>query len=420
VQIAVGSLATDNTVSGNVISGNGGAGVDVQANSNTIQGNDIGTDVSGKNALPNQAGVKVVGTGNTIGGTAAGTGNVISGNTADGIDISFATIQNGPSSTQNTTVQGNDIGVDAAGETVLGNGGSGVVITGQNDTSNLIGGTSRGARNVIAANKGQGIEIDDAGGDTIQGNYVGTDAAGATLLANGGAGIFLNGPHNTIGGTAAGAGNLIDGTGAAVYSGGVYVSTASAVTIASAGNTLQGNVIGTNASETAELSRFFYDVAVFGPSNAIGGTAPGAGNVITGGYGGVQVGGQENPILGNSIFGNSVTVSGKTISGGGIALLKGANGGEPAPVLAPVKDSRTSTTISGLVKPGMHRIEVFANPSCSDPEGKTLLGDVVTTKATWSLTIGKLPAGEGITATSTNTATSNTSPFSACRATPRG
>jgi titin len=409
VLIEVGKYATNNTVSGNVISGNGGAGVDLQANSNAVQGNDIGTDASGHKALPNQTGVKVEDENNTIGGTAAGTGNVISGNTGDGVDIYFASDPNGPASTDTTLVQGNYIGTDASGVSALGNSGSGVLVSGQNVTSTTIGGTGSGARNIISGNKLQGIEIDGQGGDTVQGNDIGTDATGATLLANGG-GIDVTAPDNTIGGTAHGAGNLIDGTGAGIG-------------LAGKGNTVQGNTIGTNAAGTAKLSRFYYGVQVTASSNAIGGTVPGAGNVITGGYGGVLVTGAAaggNPILGNSIFGNVLTPSpGHTISGGGIALTQGGNGSELPPVLAPLRNSTTTTTISGLVKPGTHRIEVFRNDSCTDPEGKTLVGVVITTKTTWSLTVGKLAGGQGVTATSTNTAASNTSPFSACKVTPR-
>ena len=58
----------------------------------------------------------------------------------------------------------------------------------------------------------------DAGGNTIQGNYIGTDATGATSLALSATGnengIFINGaPGNTIGGTTFGQGNLISGNG---------------------------------------------------------------------------------------------------------------------------------------------------------------------------------------------------------------
>ena len=58
-----------------------------------VQGNFIGTDVSGTTALGNRDGVYIQSSnGNTIGGTTAGARNVISGNNRDGVDTSSARI----------------------------------------------------------------------------------------------------------------------------------------------------------------------------------------------------------------------------------------------------------------------------------------------------------------------------------------
>ena len=59
---------------------------------------------------------------------------------------------------------------------------------------------------------GNGIEIDSAGNNVIQGNYLGTDPTGTLALGNGGYGIALNNALlNKVGGTAAGDGNVISG-----------------------------------------------------------------------------------------------------------------------------------------------------------------------------------------------------------------
>ena len=131
-------------------------------------------------------------------------GFVINGFTGDGIDLTT----NG-----GDTVQGNYIGTNAAGTAALANGSSGVLISGSAD--NTIGGTTAAARNIISGNTGDGIDITGSGttGNLVEGNYIGTNAAGTAAVANQLAGIDLasGASSNTIGGTTAGAGNVISG-----------------------------------------------------------------------------------------------------------------------------------------------------------------------------------------------------------------
>jgi titin len=88
---------------GNVISANGQLNVATNNNgvviasgaaNNVLQGNEIGTDLTGTKPLGNTGdGVYArgdAGTGNTIGGTAANQGNIISANVGFGIDLSVA------------------------------------------------------------------------------------------------------------------------------------------------------------------------------------------------------------------------------------------------------------------------------------------------------------------------------------------
>jgi len=77
---------------GNLISGNEGAGVKmigVSVTGNRVLGNYIGTNVSGTVVVPNGIGVFVGGqaTDNTVGGNTAGSGNLISGNKGAGVKI---------------------------------------------------------------------------------------------------------------------------------------------------------------------------------------------------------------------------------------------------------------------------------------------------------------------------------------------
>ena len=77
-----------------------------------------------------------------------------------------------------------------------------------------------GTGNVISGNGGDGVDIVDRRRATwSQGNFIGTDAAGTAALANGGIGVAIDSASgNTIGGTAAGAGNVISGNAATTVS----------------------------------------------------------------------------------------------------------------------------------------------------------------------------------------------------------
>jgi hypothetical protein len=111
------------------------------------------------------------------------------------------------------TIAGNYVGTDPTGTAALPNR-VGVLVV--NSANNVIGGTTAPARNVISGNAGDGVQITGGGatGNLVEGNYVGTDAAGAAVLANAGNGITLSGSaNNVIGETAAGAGNVIAGSG---------------------------------------------------------------------------------------------------------------------------------------------------------------------------------------------------------------
>ena len=121
---------------GNVISGNQGIGVLIGSPNNVVQGNYIGTDVTGQTALGNTTdGVVLLSgaDGSTIGGTADGAHNVISGNGDNGVLIIGS----------NTVVQGNYIGTDATGKNLLFNFGNGVLIV-PDANRNTIGGTAPG------------------------------------------------------------------------------------------------------------------------------------------------------------------------------------------------------------------------------------------------------------------------------------
>ncbi len=287
---------------GNVISGNSHFGVDVfsAASSNSIQGNFIGTDLTGRLSVPNLASGVILSAapGNLVGGTTAAARNIISGNMLDGLVIS--------TNTWATTVAGNYIGVDVTGTNTLANKIEGIWITSAN--SNTVGGVTAGARNVISGNNSNGVLIAwGATANWIQGNYIGTDATGARARPNVRCGMEIDAPGNLIGGASAGMGNLISGNGLD----GIFLAGATAN-----GNFIQGNFIGTDLNGTAAIANNRGGVGVSGaPANLIGGTAPGAGNLISGnanasGDAGIYLFGSG--ATGNTVQGNKL---GTTVSG---------------------------------------------------------------------------------------------------------
>ena len=262
----------------NVISGNAYNGIGILTVTdvmNSIVGNYIGTDMAGAKSLPNTlAGVYVQGCSNTIGGATTGSGNVISGNRKEGIWLVGA---NGVAI--GNIIQGNIIGLDAAGANIVSNYNAGIGIS--NAVANQIGGTISGARNVISGNGNSGVVLIGAGtvGNVLQGNYIGTDLSGNLARGNYLDGIVLqNVTSNQIGGPLSGSGNLISGNNAnANTSGnnGIYMTGAS-------WNTVQGNRIGTDASGTMSLGNSWDAIYMQNAnSNQIGGAVVGAGNLLS-------------------------------------------------------------------------------------------------------------------------------------------
>jgi hypothetical protein len=397
-----------NVISGNnlnsdygvIIAGPGTSG-------NVIEGNYVGIGANGMTAVSNYFGMMVSGgaTNNTFGGTVAGARNVISGN------LSYGMVVKDPGTSGNV-VEGNYIGLDAGGVTAVPNDDI-AVICWNGATSNLIGGTSAGARNVISGNKNDGVDIASAGtsGNVVEGNFIGTDATGTVSRGNQSSGLGITGGANgnIIGGTSAGAGNLISGNG----SYGLFLRDRG-----TSGNLIQGNFIGTDLTGTNALGNAWADVAFWGGAagNSIGGI--GAGNMIAfSGWAGVEL--YDAPTTNNSIRGNSIFSNG----GPGIDLNGVANDLQNFPVITNAFGYSTSTIISGTLNSVANRafsIDVYRNFS-ADPdgyfEGQFYVGTVsVTTggsgNANFALTntVGNY-SGQSFTVTATS-AGGDTSEFS--------
>ena len=129
----------------------------------------------------------------------------------------------------NNTLTGNLIGIDIAHTPDMNIGAGGV------DVRN---GSVFASGNTISANNSYGVVLDTMSDPSVfTGNFIGTDASLAPGLGNAVDGIIIYSNNNVIGGTAAGAGNVI-----------AYNAAAGVFVYSSHGNAVRGNSIFSNAN----------------------------------------------------------------------------------------------------------------------------------------------------------------------------
>jgi hypothetical protein len=264
-------------------------------------------------------------------------------------------------------------------------------------------------------------------GNQIAGNYIGTNAAGDAALPNGGGVHVREGPYlhtNLIGGDTAGARNVISGNtgwGVMVSAYGYDVSDAD-----NHDNDVVGNYIGTksgggkplgNGAGGVRLESSARELRVAANRIAFNG---GPGVVVDGTPNQYGFGASGDSILGNSIFNNNALgidlINGGNHDQAAPAITAVTTGGGSTTV-----DGTLDSTASSSF-----RIELFSSPAC-DPsgagEGKTFLGSVDATTdgaghGTFSSSVPALPAGQAVTATATNSTMGDTSEFSSCFTSP--
>lgn len=423
---------------GNVISGRA---MEVYSSGNTVQGNTFGLNASGTGTLANNLNGIFIRShssptdNNLIGGTTSEARNVFA-TSGTAIDVANST---GPN--VGNRIQGNYFGTNKAGIAPAGMINpsiSGTAIRLNGGMNNLVGGTTPGAGNVIAnfAN-GSGIEVLGSN-NTIQGNRIGTNAAGTAAIPNG-TGIYVGNyvSNNLIGGSAPGAGNVISGN----NNDGMLIGPAGTF------NTIQGNLIGVAADGIFPLGNgaaggnpaLRNGIRVEGSDNLIGGTGPGEGNTVAFNFGsGVLLpftnvlagSGFRNSVLGNSIYSNGGL--GIDIFGGGVTVNDlndtdaGTNDIQNFPVITSGTTSGSTTTIQGTLNSTANstfRVELFASVAADGSgfgEGQTYLGFVtVTTNASSTGSFSftptvTVPVGQFITGTATGP-NGSTSELSAVR-----
>ncbi|MBK9232654.1 MAG: right-handed parallel beta-helix repeat-containing protein [Anaerolineae bacterium] len=134
-----------------------------------------------------------------------------------------------------------------------------------------------------------GVELRFAGNNTLYCNFIGTDASGLEGLGNSGSGVLVRSDNNVIGGETPDRRNLLAGNlgdGITLYASpkaGHLAAGAAPAEPGTSGNLVQGNFIGANVSGAAPLGNQANGIGILAASdNTIGGTTPGAENVISG------------------------------------------------------------------------------------------------------------------------------------------
>lgn len=382
----------------NLISGNTYEGLFIaDSNHNYIAGNYIGTNQSGTGAIPNLYGIRITSGASTniIGTNGDGTadsaeGNVISGNEYGGIDIS-------DQNSNNNVIAGNFIGTNFDGTTSLGNGGSGITVSGD---YNRIGTNGDGVSdslevNIVSGNMTNGITIDSAG-NLVSGNFIGTDKTGMLPIGNQFSGIFIHqaASNNLIGtdgdGVAdAAESNIISGNAVGLYGSGIAIN--------GDDNIVAGNYIGTDATGNTGLGNLRDGISLGNSAsgNLIGTEGDGTaddieGNLISGnGKTGISlIGAYANTVAGNligtNISGTAAIPNGHAASGGygAVYLWYGASGNVIGTNSDGANDAAEGNLISGNVLKGIaikgattHFNIIAGNKIGTDISGSSALGN---------------------------------------------
>jgi len=422
--------SSGNTISGNLLSGNAARGLELNAPGNRATGNTIGANAAGTAAVGNSlGGVLVTANANTIGGAAAGLGNTISGNTGPGVQITGVADN---LTTPTLRVIGNTIGL-----AVFGNTGDGILVDGGST------GLTVGPANLIGGNTQSGVHFAGTGttGHRVIGNTIGLDAAGTVAVANGLDGVRVDGGAGavTVGGLVAAQGNTIGGNAfdgihiegdanlivgnriAGNLDDGIDIATGTANTVggtvAGAANLIVGNddagveiggsdnqVVGNTIGALGLGNGTGVSVVATGTGNTVGGTAAGLANFIRLNTGdGVAIAGSGNLVAGNLITGNGD--DGVDVSGVGNAVVGNFVGTDSS------STSGLGNTDDGIAVSGADNTIGGASPNVTSGNlgngirltgalatGNQVVGNFVGTDLTGTLDLGNSASGVAIDA----------------------
>jgi CSLREA domain-containing protein len=276
------------------------------------------------------------------------------------------------------------------------NGGAGVFVEG---SFNTIGGTNALDKNVISGNYA-GISLEAGGFNRVLGNFIGTDAAGTTSVANRDSGLYIAASNsNTIGGSAAGERNLISGN----QKSGIFIQ------LGASNTNIFGNYIGTDVTGLGALGNnivnesFYAGITINGTSNTrVGGGLTGNGNIISGNIGNgislgdnaigsivagntIGLGSDGQTILGNSKFGIQISTTNAVVGGTAVVDRNIISGNAQGGVYI---------TGLGATENRVHGNYIGTDRSGTLDRGNTLSGVVIDAGASYNQ-IGSALAGGG-------------------------
>ena len=383
---------------------------------------------------PLYAAVLITGSDNVIGGTNPGEGNTLSSGN-DGVRLQSAWQSPPPA---NNRIVGNDLLTGIFAGVRVRDGATGTVIGGPTPAErNVIAGA--GNRSYEGFPQGEQVAIEEAAGTLVEGNYIGTNAAGNAAAADqrGPAGVYVRDSDDTIV-----RGNLISGirvNGTNHYAGRVFGD--AVLVVGESDNTLVvGNRMGTDAGGLNPVPNLFGVRA----DTWYGGTAPTS--LVVGGPNAEDA----NLIAFNEFAGVGILTIGVTITrnsihsngdlgidlygfGWGVTLNdvgdpdSGGNNLQNFPIVESAVTDGSRVSVEGFIETSANDsfvLEFFANDVCNDSglgEGERFLGATTVTTgedgvATFSAELAAtgVASGEFVTATATRVETGDTSEFSLC------
>jgi parallel beta-helix repeat protein len=412
--------SSSNVVTGNVIAANHASGVMLTGSGSTanlLTKNQIGV-ASEAVTLGNQTGVSVTGAAN---------GNIIGAATA--FDYVFLA----PDSNNISYNKEDGLLIETSGNVVYSdritrNGRDGVLI--RHGSANKIGSADPYTRNVIAANGANGVEIDAANENLVQGNRIGLDnpyLEHMPPMSNGGDGVLIKGgaSRNTIGGVPL---HLVDytdnpgngiaynaGAGVRVESGGSNLLAENDIDLNSGAGVLIESGEGNSLTKNSIYGNSGAGVFVNAPAG------PGSNSTLI----------TRDAFAGNGGLPIDLAPAGANANDPGDADT-GANGLQNFPLLSSVRGSKYGQAVyAGTLNSTPNtkfNLEFFASDTCGQPGtnggGYYLTSYSVTTDAEGSASFNfsnpngpnQARPGDFITATATDPS-GNTSEFSPCAST---